>query len=252
MPDLITQILIPLTILTLSILLTYLITKYFLRGRLAYVIFPFLKFAPSSASFIDKININYKGNIIDKIDNVSSIRIKFKNIGSKPVYGKDIREDKILVSFPEDVEIITWADFGSSKRMRPVINYIENAKNEIGIKVDYLDKNEFLIVDILCRGSDIKEPNVIAEVAGADIKRYKGIPEEEAKERIRSGILTLFSMGGIGILFLGILFADVLNNPEAYPSYIDYLGPMLSGCVFLGLGIVLYLRSRRYKIMLEK
>ena len=243
------QILFTVVTVIIAIVATYFITRYFMRGKLAYVIFPFLTLVNPKTSFRKKLEIRYGGI---EVDNIASIKIKFKNIGSKAIRKKDFRGGRIEVVFPGDVEIIDWEYNFSSKIRQPRIYYLGDdekvyTRGAIGIEVDYFDKDESLTVDILCTGSKIVEPKIIAEIADAETKKYRGIDEEEAKREVKDRMSSVFSFMFLGLFFLiGGLGIIIIDHPPI-TEIKNYLPLIFFSLVFFTMTIFTYHKIRILK-----
>jgi len=231
--------------IAITILITFLITRHYTRGKLICNITKIITLlnptvADGQESFKKNFKIEYKDEIID---NLTAVQIKFINISNTPVKGSDIRNKKIEIIFEDGTEILDWNHSGSSDRMEPKIQYLDSKeKNAIGIEIDYLDKKENLVITLLCKGSKVKKPKIVAEIAGVDVITYS--EELGSRESIINDILIclpLASASAVGVIFaiIKILLEDIqkLQNPISLLAFIAFL--LIGVVIFYGLVMLL-------------
>ena len=198
------------------------------RLKFAYQTTSTRYFAQEDYALPSEVVMTFKGDNVERLSKSTTI---FWNAGTDVLRGEDIvQSDPIRIGLEPSARILSHTVCGSTKDTNQVQVYsVEDAPHMLVLSYDYLDPKDGFVLEIM-HDSKHRKPWVTGNAIGlSDGPKRLGVVSlaETFSPRIMHRAFRLstylFSAAGGLALLLGIAIFLILDSPNVFPSWLDFL-----------------------------
>lgn len=212
--------------------------------------------SPQSDELPSDVEILYKGS---KINQLTKTNIILWNDGTETLHGSSVVEDSpVQICFEEGVTILRHQIVKETRSVnRSRLEPVENQRNAINIKFDYLDPADGINVEILHDSKS--DPTVVGAIRGlpSGIRIVNSMPSSTPAVALANRMFKLYGLKFVMILMIamggGLLSAGVLDKLgfiEIKPTQTvesETVPLMITGCIYAFFpSVLLWLSRKRY------
>lgn len=236
----------------LGIPITVAITKYYISdAKPSFHMQSLRLIAKENAQLPDAVQILFNGKEVPKL---TKTRIVFWNAGRRTLLGKNIvEEDPLSISFSADSEILSASIVKASRETNKVnIQLVEGKINQAQIFMDYLDKDEGAVIELLHTANE-EHPEFNGTIRGIPKglrnTGYSSLPRgstDNPKRKFRMYFLYAILLTGITMIASSPYFF-FFYKPDKTPFSGKQQGSLflVSGAVYAVMAAYLLISRRR-------